>query len=281
MSAFAREPGRDERAQPALDLGRGGALGDDDPVAVAGRALAGHHLARAVGDVLARHLDEPERRDLDDVGLRAVALELLAERVLDLLAVLRVRHVDEVDDDDPADVAQAQLADDLLDRLEVVLRDRVLEPAGAVALRARADEAAGVDVDDRERLGVVEDQVAARGQVDAAVERRADLLLDPEGLEQRLALPVAGDAVDHVRRGLLQVADDALVGAVVVDEQPLEVAGEEVAGDAQRQLGLLVDQRRRLRLAGAAPRSSPRAGRGTRGRARRPRPRRPRRRCGR
>jgi hypothetical protein len=41
------------------------------------------------------------------------------------------------------------------------------------------------------------------------------------------------------------------VGAVVVDEQALELAGEEVARDAQRQLGLLVDQRRRLRLLGA------------------------------
>ena len=131
-------------------------------------------LARAVGDVLARHLDEAERRDLDDVGLRPVALELGAQRLLDRGAVLRVRHVDEVDDDDPADVAQPQLAHDLLDRLEVVLRDRVLEPR-ARRLRARADEAAGVDVDDRERLGVVEDEVAARGQVDAAVERRADL----------------------------------------------------------------------------------------------------------
>ena len=34
----------------------------------------------------------------------------------------------------------------------------------------------------------------------------------------------------------------------MVDEQPLEVAGEEVAHDAQRQLGLLVDERRRLRF---------------------------------
>ena len=188
------------------------------------------------------------------------------ERLLDGCPVLRVRHVDEVDDDDPADVAQPELAHDLLDRLEVVLRDRVLEPAGR-ALRARADEAAGVDVDDRERLGVVEDQVAARRQVDPAVERRADLLLDAERLHQRLALLVADDALDHVRRGLLQVADDPLVGAVVVDEQPLEVAGEEVAHDAQRQLGLLVDQRRRLRRPSRAPRSSSRGAAGSRGRA--------------
>ena len=43
------------------------------------------------------------------------------------VAVARLRHVDEVDDDDAADVAQPQLADDLLGRLEVGLRDRVLE----------------------------------------------------------------------------------------------------------------------------------------------------------
>ena len=54
-------------------------------------------------------------------------------------------------------------------------------------------------------------------------------------------------ALEHVRRGLLQVADDPLVGALVVDLRALEVAGEEIADDPQRQLGLLVDERRRLR----------------------------------
>ena len=56
------------------------------------------------------------------------------------------------------------------------------------------------------------------------------------------------DPVDHVRRGLLQVADDALERALVVDECLLEVVGEEVARDAERQLGLLVDEGRRLGL---------------------------------
>ena len=222
------------------------ASGDDEPVARADRALRREDLARAVGDVLARHLDQAERRDLDDVRLRAVALELGAQRLLDRLPVLRVRHVDEVDDDDPADVAEAELPDDLLHGLEVVLDDRVLEPARR-ALAARADEAAGVDVDDGERLRVVEDEVAAGGEVDAALERRADLLLDAGGLEERRLLAVAMDALDHVRRRLLQVADDPPVRAVVVDLRADEVAGEEVADDAQRQLGLLVDERRRGR----------------------------------
>src|SRR5581483_1898949 len=205
--------------------------------------------ARAVGDVLPRHLDETERGDLDDVRLRPVALELCAERLLDGGAVLRVRHVDEVDDDDPADVTQAELADDLLHRLEVVLRDRVLEPAAGV-LAAAADVAARVDVDDGEGLGVVEDQIAAGREIDAPADRRLDLLLDAERLHERRLLLVANDTLDHVRRRLLQVAGDALVRPVVVDVGLLEVASEEVADDAERQLRLLVDElgsARRLR----------------------------------
>ena len=115
-------------AQLALDLDRDRLLGADHALAVAGRARPGHDLAHAVGDVLARHLDEPERRDLDHEGLRAVLVERLAQRLEHRVAVARARHVDEVDDDDPADVAQPQLVDDLLGGLEVGLGDRVLEP---------------------------------------------------------------------------------------------------------------------------------------------------------
>src|SRR5206468_6161977 len=42
--------------------------------------------------------------------------------------------------------------------------------------------------------------------------------------------------------------DDALVGTVLVDESALELFGKEVARHAERQLGFLVQQRRRLRL---------------------------------
>src|SRR5262249_4787960 len=159
--------------------------------------------------------DEAERRDLDDERLRAVALELGAQGLLDRGAILRIRHVDEVDDDDPADVAQPQLADDLLHGFEVVLRDRVLEPASGV-LAATAHVPPGVDVDDGERLGVVEDEIAARRQIDASTDRRADLLVDPERLHERRLLAVPDYALDHVRRRLLEVADDALVCALVV-----------------------------------------------------------------
>src|SRR4029453_12062660 len=110
-----------ERAEPALEIDRRRLLGDDDSVAAARRTLARQDLARPLRDVLPRHLYEAERRDLDDVGLRPISLELGAQRILDRLAVFRICHVDEVDDDDSANVPQPELPDDLFHRLEVVL----------------------------------------------------------------------------------------------------------------------------------------------------------------
>jgi hypothetical protein len=78
--------------------------------------------------------------------------------------VLFARHVDEVEDDDAAQVAQPQLARDRLRGFEVGLEDRVVEVA-------RADEATGVDVDRRQRLGLVDYEVAARLQVDPPRQR--------------------------------------------------------------------------------------------------------------
>ena len=70
------------------------------------------------------------------------------------LPVLLGLHVDEVDDDDAAQVAQPQLPGNGLRRFQVVLENRVIEVAAA-------DEAAGVYIDGGHRLGLIDDQVAA------------------------------------------------------------------------------------------------------------------------
>ena len=70
--------------------------------------------------------------------------------------LLGALHVDQVEDDQPADVAEAELVGDLVDGLEVGLERRLFQ-----VLAALADEAPGVDVDRRERLGLIDDQRAA------------------------------------------------------------------------------------------------------------------------
>ena len=71
----------------------------------------------------------PKRRHLGDLVLGAVTAQALDEAAQDQIAVALQHHVDEVDDDDAADIAQAQLPDDLLGRFEVVLGDGLFEVA--------------------------------------------------------------------------------------------------------------------------------------------------------
>ena len=117
-----------------------------------------------------------------------------------LLAVVPDLHVDEVDDDDAADVAQPQLLGDLLGRLQVVVEDRLLEVR-------RADVLAGVDVDHRQRLGVLDDQRPTRRQPDLAVERLVELLVDVVALEERQALGLRVVVLDAVGQLRVEGAD--------------------------------------------------------------------------
>ena len=102
---------------------------EEMPAAVAHRGTGSRSdSTQALADALAGHLDQAELGDVEDLGRgscpgpahRGSVADDLARGCPDL-------HVDEVDDDDPADVAQAQLAGDLLGRLEVVAEDRLLE----------------------------------------------------------------------------------------------------------------------------------------------------------
>ena len=138
---------------------------DDQPATLAVLAGLAERLEQPGADALAGHLHEAERGHLGDLVPGAVPAEALDEPAQHEVAVALEHHVDEVDDDDAADVAQPELADDLLGRLEVVLGDGLLEVAPG------AGELAGVDVDDGHRLGAVDDQRPAGGQPDLAVER--------------------------------------------------------------------------------------------------------------
>ena len=83
------------------------------------RADAGRCLEHAGAQPLAAHLHQAEARDAADLDARAIVLERVLHRLLDLADVGAVLHVDEVDDDEAGHVAQAQLAGDLVRGLEV------------------------------------------------------------------------------------------------------------------------------------------------------------------
>ena len=153
-------------------------VGADAAGAVAVRAGLGGGLDHAGAQALARHLQEAEGGDAADLDAGAVGLELVLELLLDGGVVAPVLHVDEVDDDEAGQVAQAHLAGGFLGGLEVGLERRLLD-------RALAGGAAGVDVDGDQRLGHADDDVAAGLELDGRVEHRAQVALDLEAREQR------------------------------------------------------------------------------------------------
>ena len=118
-------------------------------------------------------LEQAELADRAELHARAVVAQRIAQPLLDLAAVLALLHVDEVDHDQAAQVAQPHLARDLVGRLQVGAGGGLLDVAAAGGPRR-------VDVDRHQRLGVVDHDRAARGQVDRARERGLDLVLDLE-----------------------------------------------------------------------------------------------------
>ena len=217
-----------------------GVLVDDEPAAATLLALRGEGLDETLADALAGHLYQAEARDLRDLVTGAVAAEALDQAAQDEVSVRLEDHVDEVDDDHAADVTQAQLADDLLGGLDVVAGDGLLERA------AGAGEAAGVDVDDRHRLGAVDDERAAAGQPDLAVEALGELLVDAVRGEDVLRAHPVLEALGEVGADIGDVLADGLPGVGTLDDELAEVLVEDVADDAHGELGLTLEKDRCL-----------------------------------
>ena len=151
-------------------------------------------------------------------------------------------HVDEIDDDDAADISQADLLEDLRRRLEVRLIDGVAE--------ARfADVFPGIDVDNGERLRLVDDEEATRLQRDLARTDVLDLLLDAVFPEKRFSALVESDARRELRQAELYELYDAVIDGAIVDNELVDIAAEEVAHNADDEVGVAVEERGRAAVA--------------------------------
>ena len=215
----------------------------DDALAVAARADHAAGLAERGAQALAGHLQQAEARNAPDLDAGTVGFQALADLVFHGALVLRRSHVDEVDDDQAADVAQAQLAGDFLGRFQVGLQRGFLDVAALGGARR-------VDVDGHQGLGRIDDDGAARRQLDFALEGGLDLALDLEAVEQRYAVLVQLDLAGVLRHHLLDEAQRFFLGLDAVDQYLADVLAQVVADRTDDDVAFLVDQEGRLALAG-------------------------------
>ena len=146
------------------------------------------------------------------------------------------RHVDEVDQHDAAQVAQPQLPRDGLGGFEVRLEDRVVEVA-------RADKAASVHIDRRERLGLVDHQVAARLQFHPSTQCPDNFVVDRIEVEHRALAGVMLQLCDGLRHEFVTELLQHVELLQRVDADGLRRIDRHVAQHALQQAQVLVQQR--------------------------------------
>ncbi|CAB4880269.1 unannotated protein [freshwater metagenome] len=214
----------------------------DDSATLAVLARGGEGLDQSRAELLARHLHQTEGGHLRHLMTGPVTAQRLGQAAEHQITVRFQHHVDEVDDDHAADVAQTHLADDFFGRLDVVAGDGLFQVA------AGAGELSGVDVDDRHRLGAIDHQRAARGQPHLAIEGLGQLFVDAVSCEHVHGAAVglvSLQALHHVRSHGFHVVRRGRPRLVTLDDELREVLVEEVANDLHQHVGLFVQ---RLRL---------------------------------
>ena len=184
---------------------------------------------------LSGHLEQAEARDLADLDARPVHADRIAQAVLDLALVALRAHVNEVDHDEAAEVPEAQLPGDFVGCFQVGRVGGGLDVATLGGPRR-------VDVDGHQRLGVIDDDAAARRQFDRVGERRLDLALDLVAREERHRVVVPVELAQVLRHRPFDELAGFLVGLVVVDQDLADVVGEVVAQRAQDGRAVLEDQ---------------------------------------
>ncbi len=131
-------------------------------------------------------------------------------------AVVFITHVDEIDNNDPAQIAQPELAGNRLRRFDVGIKDGVIKIAVA-------DERPGVDVHGGHGFGLIDDQIAARFQLDFAFQRALNFVFDVKEIENRLATAVMLKFAGHFRDVFRGEFQQGFVGQTGIDADAIQV----------------------------------------------------------
>ena len=220
----------------------------EDATTTAVRTRCRERFDQPGAQTLPGQLHQPQRRHLRHLMACPIPRQRLGQPSQHQIPVVLQNHVDEVDDDHAADVTQPQLPDDFLGSFQVVASDGLFE------VPARSGELASVDIDNRHRLGAVDDQRAAGRQPHLAIHRLGELFVDPMHGEdvrarnpRRLGRFVLRHPRGQLRRHRVDVIVDRLPGFLAGNDQSSEVLVEQVADDFDQHVGLFVERNRRAR----------------------------------
>ena len=127
--------------------------------------------------------------------------------------MLLADHIDEVDDDDSAQVSQTQLPGNDLSGFEIRFKDGFREiPA--------AHKGPGIDVNRCHRFSLINDQIAAAFQFHTAPEGFFNLLVHPVHFKKRPVTAVVLDLIESRRHKPAGKGSEVFTGAAAVNQNP-------------------------------------------------------------
>ena len=192
---------------------------------------------------LTGHLNQTQRSHLSHLMLGAVTTQALNQATQNQVTVRLKHHVNEVNDDNAANIAQTQLTDNLLSSFQVVLGDSLFQVAAATG------ELTGVHVHHGHGFGTVNHQRTTRRQVHLTVQCLRQLLVDAVVVEEVVVTVPLLQAGDQVRRHIGHVRLDGIPCVLALNDHRGEVLVEDVTHGLNHQVGLLVEHLRSQHLA--------------------------------
>ena len=191
-------------------------------------------VIQRLGDALARHLQHAEIGDATEVDAGFVHLERLLEHFLHFLVMFPVAHVDEIDHDQAAQVAQPQLSGHLFRGLHVGLEGGVFNAPFAAGL-------ARVNIDRNQRFGRFDDQGAAGWQRHALLVNLVDLLLKLETGEDRAFFLVKLDQLFAGRHVFTEESLCLVDRILAVNQHFIDIIREVVTDEPDDQTAVAID----------------------------------------
>ena len=203
----------------------------------------GGTLGQGGFEALAAHFEQAEFADGTELHAGTVLAQGVAQAVFHFAAVFALVHVDEVDHDQTAQVAQAHLAGHFVSGFQV-------GAGGGFFDVATFDGTGRVHVHRDQGLGVVDHDGTTRGQLHGAGIGRFDLVLDLEAAEQwrivTVALHAGREFWHYVAHELLSL----FVNVVGVDQDVADVVVEVIPDGADDQARFLINEESAFALCG-------------------------------
>ena len=220
--------------EPAVDHAKRRFERCDAATAVANRAAFGLFSHEVHADALTGDFHEAELANRGRANRGLVAADRLAEFLVNGFAVFIGFHIDEVDDDEAAHIAEAQLLCDFVASIEVCLEND-LALVLAMNLRTR------VHVDRDESFGLFDDEVATARKRDLTLQGASVVVFNLEVFKQAFTGTPELDLVELIRRKNLQVIAESKVLVAVVDIHVVRVVAEVFANRLFDGIGFFVD----------------------------------------